>query len=74
MPITPFLSGQVFEPETLRDMSAAFEAACAKLGLVIRHDPATELVAKFIVKLAQSGVRDADALLQATLREFNIDE
>jgi hypothetical protein len=36
-------------------MSTAFEAACDKLGLVIRHDPATELVAKFFVKLAQSG-------------------
>jgi hypothetical protein len=26
----------------------AFEAACEKLGLVVKHDPATELAAKFI--------------------------
>ncbi len=55
MPITPFLSGQVFEPEA-------------------RHDPATELVAKTIIKLAQQGVRDVDALLKAALKEFDLDK
>jgi hypothetical protein len=32
MPITPFLSGQVFEPKALLNMSAAFEAVCDRLG------------------------------------------
>jgi hypothetical protein len=71
MPITPFLSGHVFDPETLQNMSAAFEAACEKIGLTIRHDPATEIVAKFIVGLAQTGVHDLDSLLAATLERFN---
>jgi hypothetical protein len=44
--------------ETLQNMSTAFEAACEKLGLVVKHDPATELVAKFMVKPAQTGVHD----------------
>ena len=70
MPITPFLAGQAFEPETLRNMSAAFETVCEKLGLVIRHDPATERVAKFIIKLAQQGVRDVEPLTRTTLQEF----
>jgi hypothetical protein len=48
MPITPIFSGQPFLPETLHSMSTAFEAACEKLGLVVKHDPATELAAKFI--------------------------
>jgi hypothetical protein len=74
MPITPFLAGQAFEPDVLRNMSAAFERVCEKLGLIIRHDPATELVAKFIVNLAQHGVHDADALLKATLSEFDLDK
>jgi hypothetical protein len=47
--------------------------ACDKLGLVIRHDPATELVAKFIVKLAQSGVHDVETLLKTALKEFALD-
>ena len=48
MPITPFNSGNAFQPETLHNMSTAFEAACNKLG---RRDPATEMVAKFIIRL-----------------------
>jgi hypothetical protein len=74
MPITPFLSGQAFEPETLRNMSTAFETACERLGLVIRHDPATELIAKTIVKLAQEGVHDVETLLKAILKEFDLDK
>jgi hypothetical protein len=57
MPITPFNSGNTFQPETLHNMSTAFEAACNS-----RRDPATEMVAKLIVKLAQSGVTDVDTL------------
>ena len=67
MPITPFNSGNAFQPETLH-MSTAFEAACNKLG---RRDPATEMVAKFIVKLAQSGVTDVDTLFLVTLKDFS---
>jgi hypothetical protein len=73
VPITLFLSGQAFQPETLHNISTAFEAACDKLGLVIRHDPATELVAKFIVKLAQSGVHDVETLLKTALKEFALE-
>ncbi len=74
MPITPFLAGQAFEPETLRNMSAAFETVCEKVGLAIRHDPATEMIAKFIIKLAQQGVRDVEPLTRTTLQEFTKDE
>ena len=73
MPITPFLSGQAFQPETLHNMSTAFEAACERLGLVIRYDPATELVAKIVIKLAQRGVHDVDMLLKTTMKEFDLD-
>ena len=34
------------------------------------HDPATELVAKFMVELAQTGVHDYEPLLAATLERF----
>jgi hypothetical protein len=70
MPTTPIFSGQPFLPETLQTMSTAFDAACEKLGLVVKHDPATELVAKFMVELAQTGVHDYEPLLAATLERF----
>lgn len=55
-------------------MSTAFEMACERLGLVIQHDPATELVAKTIVQLAQQGVHDAETLLKATLAGLEPDK
>ncbi len=70
MPITPYLSGQAFDPETLRNMGKVFEEVCARFGLPIRHDPATEVLAKFIIERAQRGMRDYDVLLKATLVEF----
>jgi hypothetical protein len=32
MPIRPFLSGQAFSPETIRDMSLVFENVCEAMG------------------------------------------
>ena len=54
-------------------MSTAFEAVCEKIGLAVRRDPATELIAKFIIELAQTGVHDFESLLQATLKRFSPD-
>jgi hypothetical protein len=63
------ISLAVFELHTLRNMSAVFEAACDKLGL-IRGTPQTELVARFVINLAQTGVCDFESLLAETLERF----
>ncbi len=70
MPIQPFLAGQAFEPEIIRQMSLALETVCGKLKLNLTDDPATRLVASKIIELAQSGVRDAATLSAMTLKEF----
>jgi hypothetical protein len=49
MPIRPFLAGQAFEPEIIREMSLALETVCAKLVLPLNDDPATRLVASKII-------------------------
>jgi hypothetical protein len=72
MPITPFLTGQAFEPEVVDAMSVAFDAACKSLGLRPRSDPASELVAKKIVELAQRGVRDPARLSERVLHELKL--
>jgi hypothetical protein len=75
MPIRPFLSGQAFGPETLRDMSLAFENVCEAMGLKTTEDPATTtLVAQKVIELAQRGVRDVVTLYTMTLREFSFGE
>jgi hypothetical protein len=70
MPIRPFLAGQAFQPEIIRQMSLALESVCEKLDLNLTDDPATRLVAKKIIELAQRGVRDATTLGAMTLKEF----
>jgi hypothetical protein len=70
MPIQPFLAGQPFEPEVIREMSLALENVCAKLELRLTDDPATN-VASTIIELTRRGVRDAATLTSMTLKEFN---
>lgn len=70
MPITPFLRNQAFDPETIEAMSAAFEKACANLGLSDRSDQMNELVARQIIQAAQRGIRNATALYLTVMQEF----
>lgn len=71
MPIRPFLAGQAFQPEIIRQMSLALESVCGKLKLNLTDDFATRLVARKIIELAQRGVRDATTLSTMTLKEFD---
>jgi len=70
LPIRPYLDGHAFDPETIRDMSLALENVCEALGLTLRDDPVTRLVAEKIVELTQRGVRDVATLRAMTLEEF----
>ena len=70
MPITPYLAGQAFDPEVIRQMSLTLETVCETLRLRLTDDPNTRLVASKIIELAQRGVRDAPTLSAMTLKEF----
>jgi hypothetical protein len=72
-PITPFLRGQAFDPETVEAMATAFVTTCAALGLSNRDDAMTKLVAKTIIELAQRGIRNPTALHMTTIKEFKCD-
>jgi hypothetical protein len=51
-------------------MSAAFEAALDKLGLVDRSNPATHEVAKLIIEFAKQGQRGRERLCALALRRL----
>lgn len=70
MPITPFLRGQAFEPETLKAMGRAYVKACHTLGLSDRDDPLNELIAKHVIRLAQMSVSGPETLYALTIKEF----
>ena len=58
MPIYRLLQNSVFEPQQIAAMTTAFEAVCAELGLAEREDPLRDIVAKAIIKCAQTGEFD----------------
>jgi hypothetical protein len=74
MPITPFLAGQAFDPETIENMSAALVEACDALQLKVGDDPATRFVAEKITGWAQRGIRDPNMLWKLTVNEFGLSD
>jgi hypothetical protein len=62
--------GPVFGPEDAAQLTAAFEAALSKLGLVDRTDPMTMTVAKLIIQLAKNGERDLQKLCDDALKSL----
>ena len=68
MPITKFLEGTVFDPETVKLMGTAFDNACRRLGLVDRTDPLTAVIASKIISAAKLGERDPQRLCDEALK------
>lgn len=58
MPIYRLLQNMPMGPEEIRRLAAAYEQALRGIGLVDREDPIAEMVAKKVIELAQTGVRD----------------
>jgi hypothetical protein len=67
MPITSYLDGQQFAPETKRVMGVAFEMARAALHLEDRADPVIAIVAYKIIALAKGGELNPDRLCERAL-------
>jgi hypothetical protein len=59
-----------FEPEEVAVLGKVFDDVLQTLGLVDRQDPATEMVAKKLIELAKTGVRDPVRLRALTVQAF----
>jgi hypothetical protein len=70
MPITPYLNGQYFDPETKRVMGVAFEMTRTALRLEDRADPIVALLAYKIIELAKGGELNPDRLCERTLADL----
>ncbi len=70
MTIYRILQNSAFGPEEIERLVAAYEQTLAALGLKDRTDPITELVAKKIVAIAQTGVRDPLQLARRAISEL----
>jgi hypothetical protein len=68
VPIRAILENDhAFGPEDVANLTAAFEAALTRLGLIDRGDPLTTVVAKAIIQLAKEGERDPKKLCDGAL-------
>ena len=67
MTIYSLMRGTNFDRNTMIAVATAFETVCRELDLSTRSDPITEVVGRQIIALAQQGIKNADALSDATL-------
>jgi hypothetical protein len=58
MAIYRILQNAPFGPDEIARLVAAYERTLGALGLKDRSDPITELVARKIIEISQTGVRD----------------
>jgi hypothetical protein len=58
MPIKKYIPDTTFGPETIKDMTTAFERILSILNLENPDDPLVEVVAKKVISLASQGTLD----------------
>ena len=72
MPIHRLLQRMPMEPEEISRLVTAYEQALRGIGLVDRNDPLSEMVAKRVIKIAQSGVRDPTDIAALAIVELGV--
>jgi hypothetical protein len=70
MAIYRILQNMPLAPEDISRLVTAYEATLKALDLTDRNDPITELIARKIIEIAQTGVRDPKQLSSAAIREL----
>ena len=71
MAIYRLLQKSAFEPDDIKRMSEAYERALILLGLDNRkNDPLTEMVAQYIIEIAQTGETSVDLICARTLERL----
>lgn len=58
------------EPEEIERLVAAYGRTLRALGLRERDDPLTQAVAKKVIEIGQSGIRDPQQISELALRAF----
>jgi hypothetical protein len=66
------LQNSAFAPEDISPLVAAYENCLGILGLADRSDPIAQLVAKKIIEIGQTGMRDPVQIGRLALEEIGI--
>jgi hypothetical protein len=72
MAIYRLLQNLPMGPEQIRVLEAAYEQTLHNLCLKDRNDPLTEMIAKTIIEIAQTGVRDSAQISSLAIKQLGI--
>ncbi len=70
MAIYRLMQSSSFGPEELSKLGAAYERTLEALGLTDRNDPMTELVARKLLAIHETGVSDPVGLSKRVVQEL----
>jgi hypothetical protein len=56
------LQKSAFGPDDIKRLEAAYELALVERGLKDRSDPLTEIIARLIIEVAQTGEKDHETI------------
>jgi hypothetical protein len=72
MAIYRLLKNSALAPEEINRITEAYEQALHTLCVRDRDDPLTEMIAKTIIKIAQTGVHDAAQISALTIKQLGV--
>jgi hypothetical protein len=72
MAIYRLLQNSTLGPKELSRITDAYEQALHTLGVKDRDDPLTEMIAKTIIKIAQTGAHNAAQLSALAIKQLGI--
>jgi hypothetical protein len=72
MPINRLLNGSAFGPEDVERLNRAYTCALRSLHLVDRNDPFTEMVARKIIEVGATGVRDPHEISKIAIKRLGV--
>jgi pyrimidine operon attenuation protein/uracil phosphoribosyltransferase len=72
MPIYRLLQSLPRGPAEISRLTTAYEQALRAIGIVDRGDPLAELLAKKIVEVAQTGIREPADISAQAIKEIGI--
>jgi hypothetical protein len=72
MAIHRLLENLPMGPEEIKRLVTAYEQTLKAIHLVNRNDPITEIVAKKIIEIAQTGVKDPAQISQQAIKDLGV--
>ena len=72
MPINRLLANSKLRTDEIENLNSAFKQALRSLHLVDRDDPLAEIVARKIIEIGATGVRDAAEIAEIAVRPLGM--